>query len=168
MLSMLANLLKVLNSESAPGQVALGFALALYLGLTPFFSLHNVIILFVACMVRLNLSAFFLATAVFTLIAYLIDPLSVSFGHYLLSDPGLEPMWTALYQSDVWRAFKFNHTLLLGSAAIASMLFIPTLVISRYLIAVYRERFMAWFEQLRIFQLVKASKFFTLYEKLGD
>ena len=167
MLSLIAKFLKVLNSDASPGQVALGFAFALFVGLTPFFSLHNLIILFLVCVIRVNLSAFFLASAVFTLVAYLLDPVSISIGESLLNNPELVQTWTSLYQSDVWRAFKFNHTLLLGSVVLSLILFLPVLIVGRIIISLYRDRLMAWFEKLKISKLVKASKFYKVYEKLG-
>lgn len=167
MLGMLANLFKVLNSDASPGQVALGFAFALFIGLTPFLSLHNFIILFLVFIIRVNLSAFFLGCALFSLVAFGIDPLSISLGQTLLNLPELQDFWVGLYQSDFWRATKFNHTLLLGSLTISSILFIPLFLILTLLINVYRDRFMKWFETLKISKLIKASKFYKLYEKLG-
>jgi uncharacterized protein (TIGR03546 family) len=166
MLSLLAKFFKVLNSDASPGQIALGFAFALFVGLTPFFSLHNLIILLLICIVRVNLSAFFLSAAVLSLVGFAVDPISISVGESLLADPDLVQSWTQLYQSDVWRAFKFNHTLLLGSVVMSLILFLPTLIITRLLIGLYRDRLMTWFEKLKISKLVKASKFYKVYEKL--
>lgn len=167
MLSLFAKFLKVLNSDASPGQISLGFAFALFVGLTPFFSLHNVFIFLLVCIVRVNLAAFFLASAVFTLVAYAVDPISISVGESLLSNPELTQTWTNLYQSDFWRALKFNHTLLLGSVVISIGMFIPVILVSQKLINVYRVRVMAWFEKLKISKLLKASKFYKVYEKLG-
>jgi uncharacterized protein (TIGR03546 family) len=166
MLSLLAKFFKVLNSDASPSQISLGFAFALFVGLTPFFSLHNFFILLFVCVIRVNLSAFLLASAVLALLAFVIDPLSISIGESLLSNPDLIQTWTQLYQSDVWRGFKFNHTLLLGSIALSLILFIPTLIITRIMISLYRNRLMAWFEKLKISKLLKASKFYKVYEKL--
>lgn len=167
MLSLLAKFLKVLNSDASPGQISLGFAFALFVGLTPFFSLHNLIILLLVFIIRVNLTAFFLGGAVLTLVAFALDPVSVSVGESLLNNPQLTATWTELYQSDVWRAFKFNHTLLLGSVVISAILFLPLLLISNLVISLYRDRLMTWFEKLKISKLVKASKFYKVYEKLG-
>jgi hypothetical protein len=41
------------------------------------------------------------------------------------------------------------------------------LLVSRVLIKVYRERFMAWFEKLKISKIIKASNFYKLYSKVG-
>jgi uncharacterized protein (TIGR03546 family) len=92
----------------------------------------------------------------------------ISVGESLLNNPDLTSLWTGLYQSDVWRAFKFNHTLLLGSVVTASVLFIPMVIVSRIIISVYRERLMKWFEKLQISKMIKASKFYKAYEKLGE
>lgn len=167
MLAMLAKLLKILNSDASPGQIALGFAFALFVGLTPFFSLHNVFVFLLVCVIRVNLGGFFLASAVFALLAFLLDPLSISLGEYLLSHPELQTLWTALYQSDVWRAFKFNHTLLIGSVALSLILFIPVWIAFMVLIKLYRTKLMAWFEKLKIVKFLKASKFYQAYERLG-
>lgn len=167
MLTMLAKLLKILNSDSSPSQIALGFAFALFIGLTPFFSLHNVIILFLVCVIRVNLGGFFLASAVFALLAFLLDPVSIRLGEQLLSHPDLVGFWTELYQSDMWRGFKFNHTLLLGSVTLASILFIPVWLVFSLLIKLYRNKLMAWFEKLKIVKFIKASKFYQAYERLG-
>jgi len=166
MLAMLAKLLKVLNSDASPAQISAGFALALFIGLTPFFSLHNLVVLLLAFVLRINLSAFFLSSAVFTLVAYMIDGYSITLGEYLLAHPDLIETWTQLYQSDVWRAFKFNHTLLLGSVAISIIAFIPAFLLGYLLINLYRHRVMAWVEKLKISKFLKASKFYKLYEKM--
>ena len=44
MLAILAKLLKVLNSEQSPGQIAAAISFAAIIGLTPLLSLHNLII----------------------------------------------------------------------------------------------------------------------------
>lgn len=167
MLAMLAKLLKILNSESSPGQIALGFAFALFIGLTPFFSLHNLFIFLLVCVIRVNLGGFFFASALFALLAFLLDPVSIALGEYLLGHPDLQNLWTSLYQSDVWRAFKFNHTLLLGSVALSLILFIPIWVVFSILIKLYRTKLMAWFEKLKVVKFLKASKFYQAYERLG-
>lgn len=167
MLTMFAKLLKILNSDSSPGQIALGFAFALFIGLTPFFSLHNLFVLLLVCIIRVNLGGFFFASAVFALLAFLFDPVSIQIGEQLLNNPAMVGFWTDLYQSDVWRAFKFNHTLLLGSVVLSAVLFIPVWVIFSILINQYRTRLMAWFEKLKIVKFLKASKFYQAYERFG-
>jgi uncharacterized protein (TIGR03546 family) len=168
MIGMLAKLLKALNSDSAPGQIALAFALAVITGLTPLLSLHNVLIVFIACILRINFGAFLLGTLFFSGLAYLIDPAAIALGESVLTNVAYQGFLTDLYQSDFWRATRFNNTLVLGSLIIALIAFIPVLLISRWLISVYRNKLMAWVEKLKIVKVLKASKFYKVYEALAE
>ncbi|NRA23035.1 MAG: TIGR03546 family protein [Oleispira sp.] len=168
MIAMLAKLLKALNSDSAPGQIALAFALALITGLTPLFSLHNVLILLIACIVRIHFGAFLLGILFFSGLAYLIDPAAIILGESLLNDMAYQSFWTDLYQSDFWRATRFNNTLVLGSLIIAMIAFIPVLLLSRWLISAYRHKLMAWVDKLKIIKMLKASKFYKVYQALAE
>ena len=168
MLAMLAKLLKALNSDSAPGQIALAFALALITGLTPLLSLHNLLVLFLACILRINFGAFLLATAFFSGVAYLLDPLAIMLGESVLTTESLQAAFTNLYQSDFWRATRFNHTLTLGSLLIALLAFLPALWLFRVLILGYRQRVMSWIDKLKIAKLIKASKFYKIYNALAE
>lgn len=168
MIAMLAKLLKALNSDSAPGQIALAFALALITGLTPLFSLHNVLIVFIACIVRVNFGAFLLGTLFFSGLAYLLDPVAIALGESVLTHGSAQTFLTELYQSDFWRATRFNNTLVIGSLIIALVAFIPVLLISRWLISAYRNKLMVWVDKLKITKLLKASKFYKVYQALAD
>jgi uncharacterized protein (TIGR03546 family) len=168
MIAMLANLLKALNSDSAPGQVALAFALALITGLTPLFSLHNLLIIFIACIVRINFGAFLLATAFFSGLAYLLDPAAIALGESLLTNSDYQELWTGLYQNELLRISGFNNTLVMGSLVIALIAFIPVLLLSRWLILAYRDRLMVWVDKLKITKLLKASKFYKAYQALAE
>lgn len=168
MIAMLANLLKALNSDSAPGQVALAFALALITGLTPLFSLHNLLIIFIACIVRINFGAFLLATAFFSGLAYLLDPAAIALGESLLTNSDYQELWTGLYQNELLRISGFNNTLVMGSLVIALIAFIPVLLLSRWLILAYRDCLMVWVDKLKITKLLKASKFYKAYQALAE
>ncbi len=75
MLKLIAKLLKVLNSDTDPSQISLAVCFSMIVGLTPFFSLHNLMILLLALFIRVNLSSFLLGLALFSGVAYLLDPL---------------------------------------------------------------------------------------------
>lgn len=168
MLSMLAKLLKALNSEASPSQIALAVALALMVAMTPLFSLHNALILLLALVLRINLSAFFLALAGWSALALLTDPLTAQLGESLLTAPALQEFWTHLYQSDGWRMTGFHHTLVLGGLVLSLLAFVPVFLLARMLIVQYRERLLSWVNRLRIMQLLKGSKFYRLYQALTE
>ncbi len=164
MLKILAKLLRALNSDASPGQISLGFVAGLIVGLTPLWTLHNVLVVFLLLVLRINLSAFLISWAVFSGIAYLIDPLTESVGASLLSAASLKEFWTTLYNSDFWRLTHFNNTLTLGSLVTALVVALPLFFISRVLIIKYRAHVLAWVQKLKVVQLIKASKFWRIYE----
>lgn len=168
MLTLLARLFKALNSDSAPGQVAFGFALSMIVGFTPLLSLLNLIVLLIACVLRINLSAFLLGVVVFSALGYLLDPVSASVGEALLTLPSLQALWTEAYQSDWLRVLAFNHTITLGGLVIALVALIPVTLIARVLILQYRHRLLAWVNRLKIVQVIKASKFWALYTMFAE
>ena len=114
MLKTLAKLLRVLNSETEPGQISLGLCFALVAGLTPLWSLHNIVVLFCVLVLRVNLSAFLVSLPVFSAFAYLLDPLFHAIGLPLLTSGSLEPLWTSLYNSTLWRLERFNNSIVMG------------------------------------------------------
>lgn len=168
MLSIFAKLLKALNSDASPSQISLAVSLALIVALTPFFSWHNVLVLLIALVVRVNLSAFLLALAGFSVLAWFIDPLSISLGNQLLMAPGLQETWVSLYQIDFLRITKFNHTLVLGGLVVSLIAFIPVFLLSRFLVVQYRAKVLAWVERLWIAKFLKGSKFYRLYQSIAS
>jgi len=167
MLDMLAKLLKALNAEGSPTQISLGFAAGLIVGLTPLWSLHNLLLVFLVFLLRINLSAFFLAFAVFSGIAYFADPMMHNIGEALLTSSALNGFWTSLYNQDIWRLAHFNNTLTLGSLVGAIVLAVPLVFVSNFLVKNYRVHVLTWVRKTRVMQLLKASRFYRIYDSLS-
>ncbi|MDR4462287.1 MAG: TIGR03546 family protein [Nitrospirales bacterium] len=168
MIKLLAKLLRVLNSETDPGQISLGLCFALIIGFTPLLSLHNLFVLLLVFILRVNLSAFLLGLALFTGIAYLLDPLFHLLGFAILTAPSLADLWTSLYQSVWWRLEHFNNSIVMGSLVFSVAMFVPVLLLSNLLIRRYRQHVMVWVQRSRIMQMFKASKLYQTYETLSS
>ncbi len=167
MIKMILKLLKVLNSEADPGQISLALCFALLSGFLPFFSPLNIIVLLVVFLIRVNLSAYFLGTAFFAGIAYLLDPLFNRVGLAVLTAGALHGLWTTLYNSTIWRLQRFNNTVVMGGIVVGVVLAIPLFLLGNFLIRTYRERILSWVRKLRLVQVLKMSKFYHLYQKLS-
>jgi uncharacterized protein (TIGR03546 family) len=167
MLRLVAKLLKVLNSESDPSQISLAFCLAMVLGLTPFYSLHNILILFLVLILRANLSAFILGWAFFSGVAYLLDPLFNRLGLWLLTLGSLQGLWTFLYNTSIFRLEKFYNSVVMGSLFFSLALFIPLYIASNMGIRRYRDHVLAWIEKTRVMKLLKASKLYHMYQTVS-
>lgn len=167
MIKLLAKLIRVLNSETNPGQISLGLCFAMIAGLTPLLSLHNLVVLLLVCILRVNFAAFFLGLGVFTGMAYVLDPLFHSLGLAVLTAPPLEGLWTSLYQSVWWRLEYFNNSIVMGSLVFSIGLFVPVLLLSNLLIRRYRQHVLAWVQKTKIMQIFKASKLYETYQTLS-
>ena len=166
MIAIIAKLLKILNSDDSPTQISLAIALAAIMGLTPLSSPHNIILLVIVLLVRVNLPIFLLSLGVFTLFAYAFDPLSESLGYWVLHSESLQGLWTTLYQSSFWRLLGYNNTLILGSLLLSLALCPFIVIFGRVLIIQYRQKVMTWVQKTRIALWLKSGKVFDAYQKL--
>ena len=167
MLTMIAKLLKVLNSEAEPAQISLAFCFALLSGFVGFFSPLNLIVLLIVFLLRVNLSAYFLGSAFFSGIAYLLDPLFHWIGLQVLTAAALKPLWTTLYNSTIWRLQRFNNTVMMGGIVVATLAFVPFLLLSNVLIRKYREHVLAWVQKSRLMKFFLASRLYSIYQKVS-
>mgnify|MGYP001822523921 CR=1 FL=1 len=164
MIEAIAKLLKVLNSETEPGQISLAVCLAMIIGLTPFYSLHNLLVLLLVFLLRVNVSAFILGFVVFSGAAFLLDPLFHKLGLWVLTLPALEGTWTALYGQVLWRIEGYNNSIVMGSSLVSLLLFVPLFLCLNMLIRKYRQHVLERLRKLKIVNILKASKFYEIYE----
>lgn len=166
MLTLLAKFLKALNSESGVWALAFAFVLGMMMGFTPLWRLHNLVIVLIALLFRINLTGFILSFVICSGIAYLLDPWFHQVGYALLSSENWQPLWQTLYQSAFWRVLQFHHTITLGSFLL-SVLFTPVvLAVSYVVITRYRTHIQAWFKKLKLVQMLKANRFWMIYSEL--
>lgn len=163
MLSMIARLLRVLNSETNPTQISLAFALSMVAGLTPLLSLHNLFVIFIVLVLRVNISAFMLGLAFFSGLAYLLDPLFDAIGLKVLTAGALGSLWTALYNITFFRMLKFYNSILMGSLLFSLALFVPFVLVCNWLILKYREQLLDRVRSSYVMQFFKATKLYRLY-----
>ena len=167
MIESIAKLLKVLNSETEPGQISIALCLSMVAGLTPMLSLHNFLVLLLVLVLRANISAFILGWLFFTAVAYLLDPLFHHIGLAVLTIDSLTDMWTGLYNTAWFRLDRLNNTVVMGSLLFSLVLFIPCLLVFNLLIRRYREHLLAWVSKTRLVQIVKATKLYAVYKSLA-
>ena len=168
MLTIVARIFKILNSETEPAQISLSLCFAMVVGLTPLWTLHNLVVLLLVLILRVNLTTFIVAWLGFSGIAYLLDPLFHVIGLNILTYDALQGIWTSLYNSTLWRFTNFNNTVLMGSLIVSLGLFIPLFFLARLVIDKYREHILAWVMKSPIVKALKASKFYNMYQSVSD
>jgi uncharacterized protein (TIGR03546 family) len=167
MLRAAAKLLRAMNSETEPGQISLALCFAMVAGLTPLLSLHNLFVLLLVLVLRVNVSAFLVGLGVFSALAYPLDPLFHRVGLSVLRAGPLQGLWTSLYNSAPWRLERFYNTVTMGSLLVSLVLFIPLFLATNLAIRRYREHVMRWVERSRAMTFFKGTRFYRLYKSVS-
>jgi len=168
MLRAVAKLLKVMNSETEPAQISLAFCFGMVAGLTPILSPHNLLVLLLVMILRVNISGFILSLTVFSGLSYTLDPLFHAVGLKVLMAGGLEGLWTSLYNSSIWRLERFNNTIVMGSLLVSVVMFAPLFFASNIMIRKYREHVLEWVRRSRIAQVIQGTKFYKVYRSVSE
>jgi uncharacterized protein (DUF2062 family) len=138
MIGLLARILKVLNSETDPRQIAGAVVLACLFGLTPLWTLHNLIVLLLVLVLRVNLSIFIIAWGFFTVLAF--------------------------YATDLGKLSAFNNSVVMGSLC-AGLVLAPVLWFTTiHLVRNYRTHMLDWVRRKRIYQIISGSRLVTTYQ----
>ena len=168
-LKLLSKLIKVLRAGPSPAQVAGGFTLGMFLGLMPGFNFYWLLIFMVILFLNVNISAVILGWMVFSLFAYLLDPVAHNLGYSLLVNvEWLKGIWTTLYNLPVFPLSGYNNTVVLGSLVISLLLTTPVFFLARSGIVQYREKLDPKFQKFKLIKIVKGSKIYTFYTRLKN
>lgn len=133
-------LFKALNSSGQSWQLSGAIVLAMFAGFLPSSSLILLDILLIALILNVNFGLFLLFTVIFSGVGYLFDPIFESIGYSVLTNDGLNGLFTSMYNSPLFRWSGFNYTLVPGSLVVSIILAIPMLFILNKLVATYREQ----------------------------
>ncbi len=163
-LKLLQSLVKALHSEGTPGQVAAGLALGTILGLTPLFSLHNLVVAMLILLLNVSVPGAMLGWALAIPFGFALDPVFDALGRQLLLGiPVLTPLWTALANLPVVPLTNFNNTVVLGSLVSALVLFAPTFYAGRWAVRRYRETIGERVRNSALYRAVTASRLYGIY-----
>lgn len=162
-----AKLLKALASEASPGQIAGGIILGMIIGLTPVFSFHNLFIVILILVLKVNIGMAILSFVIFSGIAYLADPLFHSFGVWMLELESMQQTWTNMYNNEWWALTKFYNTVVIGSFATAIILSGPAFPLLEYGVVQYRKHIHAKVQKWKVVQAFKSTKFYAIYQTVS-
>jgi uncharacterized protein (TIGR03546 family) len=152
-----------------PKQIALGVSLGMLLGLAPTNLLYLLMIVFCVSIFKINVSGAFLGALIFGLLSFAFDPISNQIGIMLLiTNKGLLPFWTMLYNLPIVPWLNFNNTLMLGSIVLGLILFIPVYFGSINLLAYFRTHLKEKLANSKLVKSLKASSLFKWIFKLQE
>lgn len=163
-IKLIQSLVKALNSEGTPGQVAAGIAVGSCLGLTPLLNLHNLLIVLAILFFRVSVPGAMLGFAIFTPVGFALDPVFDALGAALLLDAeGLRAFWAWAYNTPILALGNPTNTIIVGSFVGWMILAVPIFFLARWGVGRYRETIYARYKDARLFKALRASKVYDLY-----
>ncbi|MDH5588471.1 MAG: TIGR03546 family protein [Gemmatimonadota bacterium] len=158
------SLVKALNSEGTPGQVAAGMALGACLGLTPLMNLHNLAVVGIILFFRVSVPGAMLGWLLATPLGFALDPVFDALGRRLLLDSGaLSDVWATAYNTPVVALTNPTNTIVLGSLLGWAVLAVPLFFLCRWGVDAYRRTIYARYKDARLFKALRASKVYNTY-----
>lgn len=166
-LKLVTNFIKILREGQTPAQVAGGFALGSFLGLSPMLTLQGLLIWLIILVLDVNLSAATFSLALFALIAYIFDPIFHRLGYFLLVDiNSLKVLWTLLYNAPIAPLTRFNNTVVIGSFVSAIILFAPIYFGMKKFVVAYRGTLGVHMHKMKIYQIIDRSSLVQWYKRV--
>lgn len=132
-------LLKALNSNAHPGDIAHAVSLGLVLALVPKGNLLWPFLFFLTLFIRMNKGALFLSLILLSLAVPFIDVPIERLGYAILTAPFLKSAFTTLYDTPFVGLTRFNNTMVLGSLITGLVLYAPVYALSRSGITGWRK-----------------------------
>ena len=168
-LTIVRDFFKIMREGQTPSQIAGGFAIGSVLGLSPMLTLQGVVIWLILLAIDVNLSAALLSLTLFSLVAFLLDPVFHWLGYQLLVNvEALNGFWTWMYNAPVAPLTRFNNTVVMGSFVAALVLFIPVYAAMKRFVVAYRTHIHARVEKWKIYQVINRSALVRWYQKIRD
>ena len=168
MLDQCFKLLKAINSGASPWQISLGSNLGLALGLLPLYTPSALVLIFLVCVLRINLASFLLAFSFFSGLAWMLDQTILSIGESILHAASWQDVFISFYQKDVFLFFQFNHTQVMGAWALI-VLFLPFgFLFTQYIIIKYRSVFLRWLKASKVMQWLAMNKWYQRLARASE
>jgi uncharacterized protein (TIGR03546 family) len=167
-LAQLFKLLKAINSDAKPWQISLGLALGLVAGLLPVYTPTLLVIVFFACVLRINVASFLLSFSFFSGFAWLFDQSILTAGESILYAAQWQPYFITAYAHDGLLFLQFNHTQVMGAWALSMLLFPLSFLLAQFFILSYRESFLVWIKNTKAIRLLGMNKWYQRAAKAAE
>lgn len=167
MINQVFSLVRLLQSNTDPRQIALGAVLGLFFGFTPSGQTHLIILILLFFFLKINRAA---AILVFPLakLLYLtiLWTLADQIGFFLLTaSPVPHSVWVFTTHAPVLALLQLDHTLVLGGMVLAALIGIPVFIGVMWAVYAYRATFA---EKIGRWNVVKALQSASVIKWFAD
>lgn len=150
MLKYIISLVRALNSNSKPSEIAHAFSIGLMLGFMPKNNLLWYLLLVFFMFWRINKGGYFIMMLVGALAAPAADPLFDKVGYFILTWAPLEQGFARLLDVPFAAFTRFNNTVVCGSLVCGIICYVPLFFLMRLFVAVWRDRLAPRFNESRL------------------
>lgn len=156
MLKIVQKILKILQTDISPDQVAFGAALGVFLGLVPGILMKCFFFLLIMVL-RVNIGSAFITWTIFGILGLLLDPLADKLGYFILNAGFLLKFWTFLFNIPVLPFTKFNNTIVMGNLFLGIVFFVPIVIATKKFLVYYRKNWRDKVAKWKIVRLLTAG-----------
>lgn len=161
MIKSVVSLIRTLQSNASPSEIAGGAVMALYFGLTPLNHTHVIFLVLAFFLFKINRGATLLLLPFVKLAYYLgLAVVADKMGYFLLVESkSFTPFWGWVTQAPVLAYLDLNYTLVVGGIVLAAILTAPLYALivmgvnayrARYRDAVSRWQIVKWAQNLSL------------------
>lgn len=157
MLKPVVNLLKALNSNSNPNQIASAVCCGMMLGVMPKTNVTWYILTVFFLFFRNKKPALVISTLLFSFLAPHLDSVFDTVGYYILTIPSLKSFYRFFFDIPFITFTHLDHTIVIGSLIISLILFIPMFFIIKLFVKLWRTK---------LTPIIRKTKLMTVISKL--
>lgn len=139
MVKFITNLLKALNANVNPAEIAHAFACGTILGLMPKDNLLWYLVFVFILFVRINKPAYLIMTLIGAAISPAFDGLFDTVGYAFLTIPALSGFFGTLLDIPFVAFTKFNNSVVMGSFLCGIALYVPVYFLGRFFVYIWRK-----------------------------
>ena len=165
MFKYIIQLLRALNANAKPSQIAHAFSIGLILGFVPKNNLLWYMLLVFFLFVRISKGGYFIMMILGALLAPLADPLFDKVGYAVLTFKPLESFYAWLIDIPFVGFTKFNNTVVCGSLVCGILMYVPLFFLMMLFVKYWRKIVAPLFNNSR---LAKAFYKLPMVEKIAS
>ena len=161
MIAPIVKLIKALNTNSHPGEIAHAVSVGLLLGFVPKNNALWYLLFVLFLFVRIHKGAFLLNMLAGSVLAPVCDPLFDLIGYAVLTYEPLKNLYGSLLEIPFVAFTKFNNTIVAGSLTGGLLLYVPVYSAARLFIFVWRKFLAPAFTQSKFMQVLYKTPLFV-------
>jgi uncharacterized protein (TIGR03546 family) len=152
-----------LQLDTSDLRLSLAICLGFLLGITPWFTLHGMVLLALLLILRLNPIATLVAFGISAAVSWPFDESFHRLGLALLTIPGWHRMWSGLYHAPLIPYTRFNNSVVMGRLLIALLLVGPLYAVVRRVLSRCRSRLIDRIQRTAAWEFWATTRIFRHY-----